>query len=58
MPAGPDAIAGSYDLMPDGSAVIAAREVARDRDVAPLRRVRLTLNWFERLRNLAPIAAK
>jgi hypothetical protein len=44
--------------MPDGSAVIAAREVARDRDVAPLRRVRLTLNWFERLRNLAPIAAK
>jgi Tol biopolymer transport system component len=59
LPVGPDAIAGSYDLMPDGSAVVVAREVQRDRDVAPLRRVRLTLNWFQRLRALmAPVASK
>ncbi len=58
IPAGPGGIVGSYDLTPDGSAIVAARQTQRDRDIAPLRRVRVTLNWFERLRNLAPVASK
>ncbi|MEO5617538.1 MAG: protein kinase [Candidatus Eisenbacteria bacterium] len=43
---------GTYDLLPDGSGVVAARDVQRDRDLAPLRRVRMTFNWFERVREL------
>jgi hypothetical protein len=58
MTPGPGALAGTYDLMPDASAVIAAREVQRERDLAPLRRVRLTLNWFERLKPQAPAGQK
>jgi hypothetical protein len=44
--------------MPDASAIVAARQAQRDRDIAPLRRVRVTLNWFERLRDLEPVASK
>jgi len=51
----PDGILGSYDLLPDGSGAIAVRTVQGDRDVAALRRVRLTLNWFERLRELTAV---
>ena len=58
IPAGAGVLVGSYDLTPDGTAVVAARQIQRDRDVAPLRRVRITLNWFERLRNLEPVATK
>jgi serine/threonine-protein kinase len=58
MTPGPGALAGTYDLMPDASAVIAAREVQRERDLAPLRRVRLTLNWFERLKPQMPAGEK
>jgi Tol biopolymer transport system component len=58
IPAGPGSVQGSYDLTPDGAAVVAARQIQRDRDVAPLRRVRVTLNWFERLRELKPVASK
>lgn len=52
------ATTGSYDPTPDGAAVVAARQVQRDRDVAPLRRARVTLNGFERLRSLEPVASK
>lgn len=58
MPPGPGLLVGSYDLAPDGSAVVAARQIRQDRDIAPLRRVRVTLNWFERLRNLEPAKSK
>jgi hypothetical protein len=58
IPPGPGTTVGSYDLTPDGSAIVAVRQVERDRDIAPLRRARLTLNWFERLRNLEPVASK
>jgi len=56
---GPGSIPGSYDLMPDGSAAIVIRDAQKERDAAPLRRVRLTLNWFQRLHTLTqPVAAK
>jgi serine/threonine-protein kinase len=58
IPAGGGVTVGSYDLTPDGAAVVAARQIQRDRDVAPLRRVRVTLNWFERLRDLEPVSSK
>jgi serine/threonine-protein kinase len=58
IPAGPGAIPGSYDLLPDDSAIIVVRDIERDRDIAPLRRVRLTLNWFERLKQMEPVASK
>ncbi len=58
IPSGTGNVTGSYDLTPDGSAVVAARVIQRDRDMAPRRRVRVTLNWFERLRSLEPVASK
>ncbi len=58
IPPGPSPLVGTYDVMPDGSAIMAVRDIQRDRDVAPRRRVHLTLNWFERLRALEPAAKK
>ncbi len=59
LPSGPGSFPGSYDLMPDGSAVILVRDAQKERDAAPLRRVRLTLHWFQRLHTLMqPVASK
>ncbi len=42
----------TYDLLPDDSGVIALRTVQHTGESSTRRRVRLTFNWFERLKEL------
>ncbi len=48
----------TYDLLPDGSGAIALRTVQHSGEADTRRRVRLTFNWFERLRELTATAKK